>query len=96
MKNKYIITQVQPKSKEAYLTAIFEVVRGGLELHYIVQNSKVSHEINPEHIKLFLATINKCDVAEIPDLTEFIKTNVIIKESKEIISSSNIIMELDL
>ena len=90
----YVITGTL--KKEPYLSAVFEEVRGGRNLIKIIQNSNVSSEINLDEIKSFLARIQKCDVADLPDLTEFAKTNIVIMPAKGDINDSNSIIELDL
>ena len=88
----YIVTSVIRNSREPYFSAV--IVNG--RLITIVQNSNVSSELNLDHIKLFLDKIQKYFVDELPDLTEFAKTNIAIMPAKEKITSENSIIELDL
>lgn len=85
---EYVITAIKKGSNEAYLTAIIENVAGGHIVKSIIQNTKVSDEINVDHIKKFLAHINSCDVTELPPLDKFISTNVFLLEAKEKIDSN--------
>ena len=96
MKNNYVVTAVTNDSNELYLSAIFEETETDRELINIIQNSKVSEEINEDHIKLFIARIQKCSVSDLPDLTKFLKTNVHILEAKKKISNDDITLKLDI
>ena len=49
--NEYVVTVKDNKTDEAYLSAIVEDVSGGKMVKSIVQNSKVSTEVNEEHVK---------------------------------------------
>lgn len=97
IENKYLMTLLANNSDEAYLTAVLENTEDGLILSSIIQNSNISSEINVADIKLFLSKIQKCDIDELPDLTKFLETNVLVAPAKrKPTDDSDIIMRLDL
>ncbi|EQC55769.1 hypothetical protein LLT6_01740 [Lactococcus cremoris subsp. cremoris TIFN6] len=49
--NEYVVTVKDNKTDEAYLSVIVENVSGGKMVKSIVQNSKVSTEVNEDHVK---------------------------------------------
>ena len=48
--NEYVVTVKDNKTDEAYLSVIVENVSGGKMVKNIVQNSKVSTEVNEDHV----------------------------------------------
>lgn len=96
IENKYLVTLLANNSDEAYLTAVLENTEDGRNLISIIQNSNVSSEVNVADIKLFLSEIQKCDIDELPDLTTFLETNVLVVPAKRRPTDSDIIMRLDL
>lgn len=94
--NKYLVTLLANNSDEAYLTAVLENTEGGRILSSIIQNSNVSSDINVADIKWFLSKIQKCDIDDLPDLTKFLETNVLVVPAKGRPTDLDIIMRLDL
>lgn len=90
----YYITVKHNASDEAYLTAQVENVHGGKLVKAIIQNSNISNEKNGEDIKKFLAYINNCTVDELPNIDDFLATNVHLLPSRKKIES-NYVVELD-
>lgn len=87
---KYVITAKKKGSDEAYLSAIFE----DNKLVAVVQNKKVSSEVNTEDVAKFLLAI-KSDKRYYPqNISDFINNEVQLIEASDVIEDSYI-QELD-
>lgn len=87
---KYVITAKKKGSDEAYLSAIFE----DNKLVAVVQNKKVSSEVNTEDVAKFLLAI-KSDKRYYPkNISDFINNEVQLIEAIDVIEDSYI-QELD-
>ena len=110
IENKYLVTLLANNSDEAYLTAVLENTEDGRNLISIIQNSNVSSEVNVADIELGIIveekktkirtrTVRKNEaknIDELPDLTTFLETNVLVVPAKRRPTDSDIIMRLDL
>lgn len=97
MDNKYAITCALKGSNLPYLSAVFEGLEdGNRNLISVIQNSNVCDKINEEDIKLFISKIQKCDISELPDMTEFFKTNVALLPTDERLTDFNIITKFEI
>ena len=91
--NEYVVTVKDNKTDEAYLSVIVEDVPGGKMVKSIVQNSKVSTEVNEEHVKKLLAFVNGTTVDELPVIEDLASKVLVVEATNKI--GDDYIVELD-